>query len=308
MRKNRIMAILATLAMIISVGGCGNSKNGNTEVNSTETIASGQVENTETTESTEFNYEDEHIKAVQSFLEKQKFYGYSGQVSENDKIMITAEEYYDFNTHIVEDKSDYTKYREALLAEGYSDSDIGTSQTIFHSYIDCDNSLYIEFNDTDGWVLNEANQSNVDYETGANYSNAWELWVSTMVSSNLFFKDGSWSEDGNTVSYTENFENNDSKETITMIFEKQGDSSLKPVDFTSAVTTTTTSEGYDVDDDGNISSETSTKTTAVKNKTYMVYDYENHDLKIPSYTVVEDKNAVDTNLPSVESTENEDAN
>lgn len=310
MRKNRIIAILLASAMILGLVGCGDSKKTDDKKESTETVASGETEKTtddsQNTENQDFNYGDEHIKAIQSYLEKQTYYGYSGQVSENDKVMITAEEYYDFNTHIVEDISDYSGYREALYSEGYTDDDIGTAQTKFHSFIDCTNKLYVEIDENGAWNLNEANQSNVDYETGANYSNAWELWVSNMISSKLYFKDGSWSEDGNTVSYTENFEDGDSKEVITMTFEKQGDSSLKPVDFTSAVTTTTTSEGYDVDEDGNVSEETTTKTTAVKNKTYMVYDYENHKLEIPKYTVIEDENAVgDTDLPSADSTEAE---
>lgn len=303
--KNRIIAILLATAMVFGVVGCGDAKKSDNKEESTktETVDSGEEkedssdesedEGSEGTENSDFNYDDEHVKSIQSFLEKQKYYGYSGQISENDKVMISAEEYYDFKNHIVEDISDYSGYRDALHDEGYTDDDIGTTQVRFHSFIDCVNKLYVEIDKDGGWNLNESSQSNVDYETGANYSNAWELWVSTMISSNLYFKNGTWSEDGNTVSYAEDFEEDSSKETITMTFERQKDKSLKPVDFTSSVTTTTTSEGYDVDEDGNVSDETTTKTTAVKNKTYMVYDYEDHKLKVPKYTVVEDESAVD---------------
>ena len=304
MKKNRLVAILLASAMVFGVAGCGDSKESK---DSTEVVASGEeklevdegLEGTELSESTEeeetndFNYDDEHIKAVQKFLENQSYYGYSGTVSENDNVMIEASENYDFNTHIVEDTSDYTGYRDALKSNGYSDEDLGTNQTKFHSYIDCENQIFVEIDNKGDWVLNEANQANVDFKTGMNYTNAWELWVSTMVSSALYFDGGTWSEDGNNVVYTQEFDKEDSKEVVTMTFETQKDSSLKPVEFTSSVTTTQSNEGYNVDESGNVSDEKTTTTTASKNKTYMVYNYDNHKLKLPKYKVVKDEESVD---------------
>ena len=102
-----------------------------------------------------------------------------------------------------------------------------------------------------------------------------------------------WSEDGNNVVYTQEFDKEDSKEVVTMTFETQKDSSLKPVEFTSSVTTTQANEGYNVDESGNVSDEKTTTTTASKNKTYMVYNYDNHKLKLPKYKVVKDESSVD---------------
>lgn len=289
MRKKKLIALLLSITTMLFMVGCGTSSNSSTETKE-EVVKSGEEStesvDTENTEEEKFNYDDEHIKKVQAYLENQKYFGYSGEVKENDSVMIVAEEYYDFDKYIVEDKSDYSGYREALVKQGYSDEEIGTNQVNFHSLIDCKNEIYI-VEEKDGWKLYEGEQSNVDFKTGASYKSGWEVWVSTMISSGLYFNDGDWSEDEDKVIYTKNFNDDDTEEVVTLNFEVQSDGSYKPLDFISNVTSYTDVDGYAVGDDGEVSTETSTTRTAIKNVTNMVYDYDDHKLEIPKYSTVE---------------------
>ena len=295
MKKVVSLAVVAGMSMVL-VAGCSSKDNGVSEPTSTsveaDTTVSTEVESTTAEVDTEFNEDDTYIQRIKGYLEGSKYYAYTGVLSENGVDLLVTDEKYDFENKLAYTKSDYSGYKNQLIATGMN---VGIDmESVFETYIDCNNNAYVELLNGE-WVLDEANQSAVDFSQIDGYTSAWDAWKTTMAVSGIYFNDGNWTESGDKVTYDVTFDNLDAngegtKETITMSFDKDGNY-LKPEGFSSDAQTITASKGYTVNADGSVSNELTTTLTATKTSTYISYNFTNQNLTMPEYTVIEEESA-----------------